>query len=261
MKKFIYLMAMVCTLGFFTACSSDDDDNDKDNFVRNEKIEGTWGLQEVEKIELDGGKGEFYKGSVKITWDCPADTKLNIDFGGGLVMPMDVKDQILPLMNNLANEYLPQILKNVTFTKDGKINATYSELPDEGETSDWKTAEGYASYTVANDNLIYVTIDADKATEDIDDAAEKAQIQGILQKYNKIPVNIRWNGSKPYFFVDKAFVQPMIANLVAMLDKVPTKDMDADDLQSINMLKGIMVQLPEIMNKTTTFELGLELIK
>ena len=42
MKKFIYLMAMVCTLGFFTACSSDDDDNDKDYFVRNEKIEGTW---------------------------------------------------------------------------------------------------------------------------------------------------------------------------------------------------------------------------
>ena len=42
---------------------------------------------------------------------------------------------------------------------------------------------------------------------------------------------------------------------------IPTKDMDADDLQSFNMLKGIMVQLPEIMNKTTTFELGLELIK
>lgn len=51
----------------------------------------------------------------------------------------------------------------------------------------------------------------------------------------------------------------MLANLVAMLEKVPT--MDADDLQSFNMLKGIMVQLPEIMNKTTTFELGLELIK
>lgn len=89
----------------------------------------------------------------------------------------------------------------------------------------------------------------------------KPRFKGILQQYNKIPVNIRWNGSKPYFFVDKAFVQPMIANLVAMLDKVPTKDMDADDLQSSNMLKGIMVQLPEIMNKTTTFELGLELIK
>lgn len=253
MKKFIYLMAMVCTLGFFTACSSDDDDNEKDNFVRNEKIEGTWNLQEVKENE--------YNGSVKITWDCPANTKLNINLGDGLVMALDVKEEILPLMNNMANKYLPQILKNVTFTKDGKINATYSELPDEGETSDWKTADGYASYSVANDNLIYVTIDANKATEDIDDAAEKAQIQGILQQYNKIPVNIRWNGTKPYFFVDKEFVQPMIANLVAMLEKVPTKDMDADDLKSFNMLKGIMGQLPEIMNKTTTFELGLELIK
>ena len=44
MKKFIYLMAMVCTLGFFTACSSDDDDND---FKRNEKIEGTWKVQDA----------------------------------------------------------------------------------------------------------------------------------------------------------------------------------------------------------------------
>lgn len=252
MKKFIYLMAMVCTLGFFTACSSDDD-NDEKEFVRNEKIEGTWNLQKVEKTDLDNGS-YLLSGSVKLTWDCPEGTTLNIKMGD-YEMPMDVNQMIIPMINNVSNQYLPQILKNVTFTKDGKINATYSELPDEGETSEWKTAEGYASYTVANDNLIYVTIDADKATKDIDDAEEKAQIKGILQQYNKIPVNIRWNGTKPYFFVDKAFVQPMIANLVAM------PDMDADDLQSFNMLKGIMVQLPEIMNKTTKFELGLELIK
>ena len=256
MKKFIYLMAMVCTLGFFTACSSDDDDNTQ---VRNEKIEGTWNLQEVKKTDLDNGS-YLLSGSVKLTWDCPEGTTLNIKMGD-YEMPMDVNQMIIPMINNVSNKYLPQILKNVTFTKDGKINATYSELPDEGEASDWKTAEGYASYTVANDNLIYVYIDADKATEDIDDAAEKAQIKGILQQYNKIPVNIRWNGAKPYFFVDKAFVQPMLAGLVAMLENVPTNDMDAEDLQSFNMLKGIMVQLRKIMNKTTTFELGLELIK
>lgn len=252
MKKFIYLMAMVCTLGFFTACSSDDDDNTS-------KIEGTWNLQKVEKTDL-GNDNYLLSGSVKLTWDCPEGTTLNIKVGD-YEMPMDVNQMIIPMINNVSNQYLPQILKNVTFTKDGKINATYSELPDEGEASDWKTAEGYASYTVANDNLIYVNIDANKATEDIDDAAEKAQIQGILQQYNKIPVNIRWNGAKPYFFVDKAFVQPMLAGLVAMLKNVPTDDMDAEDLQSFNMLKGIMVQLPEIMNKTTKFELGLELTK
>ena len=259
MKKFIYLMAMVCTLGFFTACSSDDDDNDKDFFVRNEKIEGTWNLQKVNRTDLDNGS-YLLSGSVKLTWDCPEGTTLNIKIGDNEI-PMDVNQMIIPMINNVSNQYLPQILKNVTFTKDGKINATYSELPEEGETSDWKTAEGYASYTVANDNLIYVTIDANKATEDIDDAAKKAQIKGILQQYNKIPVNIRWNGSKPYFFVDKAFVKPMIANLVAMLEKVPTTDMDANKQQSFNMLKGIMGQLPEIINKTTKFELGLELMK
>lgn len=251
MKKFIYLMAMVCTLGFFTACSSDDDDNTP----RNEKIEGTWNLQKVNRTDLDNGS-YLLSGSVKLTWDCPEGTTLNIKIGDNEI-PMDVNQMIIPMINNVSNQYLTQILKNVTFTKDGKINATYSELPEEGETSDWKTAEGYASYTVANDNLIYVTIDANKATEDIDDAAEKAQIKGI----NKIPVNIRWNGTKPYFFVDKAFVQPMIANLVAMLEKVPTTDMDANKQQSFNMLKGIMGQLPEIMNKTTKFELGLELMK
>ena len=259
MKKFIYLMAMVCTLGFFTACSSDDD-NDEKEFVRNEKIEGTWNLQEVTKQNLDNGS-EWYNGSAKFTWDCPEGTVLNIDMGD-FQMPMDINTVILPLMNNMANSYLPQVLKNITFTKDGQINATYAEASDdENAVPEWKTAVGYASYTVANENLIYVTINADKATEDIDDAAEKAQLKGILEQYKQIPVNIRWNGSKPYFFVDKAFVQPMIASLVTMIEKVPTTDMDQEDMSQFNMLKGILTQLPAIMDKTTKFEAGLELIK
>lgn len=258
MKKFIYLMAMVCTLGFFTACSSDDD-NDEKEFVRNEKIEGTWNLQEVTKQELNNG--EWYNGSAKFTWECPEGTALNIDMGG-FQMSMDINTVIYPLMNNMANSYLPKVLKNITFTKDGQINATYAEASDdENAVPECKTAVGYASYTVASENLIYVTIDADKATEDIDDAAEKAQLKGMLEQFKQIPVNIRWNGSKPYFFVDKAFVKPMIANLVIMIENVPTNDMDEEDLSQFNMLKSILNQLPAIMEKTTKFEAGLELIK
>ena len=64
MKKFIYLMAMVCTLGFFTACSSDDD-NDEKEFVRNEKIEGTWKVQDA------GMDPTTYQptGSVVLNWE------------------------------------------------------------------------------------------------------------------------------------------------------------------------------------------------
>lgn len=262
MKKFFYLMALVCTLGVFTACSSDDDDP---QIVRNEKIEGTWKLEDVTIKDL-GDQGELYVGSAKFTWDCPADTKITIDMGG---FPMEMPvATVTSLVNNLANTYLPQILKDVTLTADGKINATYTDLPEDAGFADasatisnWKKAEGYATYKVASENLIYVTVNADKATESIDDAEEKAQIKAILQKYNSIPVNIRWNGEKPYFFVDKAFVQPLLANLVAMLSNVPTDDMDEEDLASFNMLKGIVNQLPSIMEKTTTFEAGLELTK
>ena len=261
MKKFFYLMAIVCTLGFFTACS---DDNDDPQIVRNAKIEGTWKLEENTTKDM-GDQGELIVGSAKFTWDCPEGTTINIDMGG-MTLPMPVTT-VTALVNNLANTYLPQVLKDVTLTADGKINATYAELPDDTEsdasatTPAWKKAEGYATYKVVNDNLINVTVDADKATESIDDAQEKAQIKAILQQYNSIPVNIRWNGDKPYFYVDKAFVQPLLANLVAMISQVPTDDMDEDDLATFNMLKAIVNQLPDIMNKTTTFEAGLELTK
>ena len=83
----------------------------------------------------------------------------------------------------------------------------------------------------------------------------------MLEEFKRIPVYIRWNGSKPYFFVEKQFVQAMIASLVIMIDKVPKTDMDQEDLSQFNMLKGILTQLPAIMEKTTTFEAGLELTK
>ena len=260
MKKFFYLMALVCTLGFFTACS---DDNDDPQIVRNEKIEGTWNLEENSTVDM-GDQGELIVGSAKFTWDCPADTKITIDMGG---FPMELPvATVTALVNNLANTYLPQVLKDVTFTADGKINATYADLPEDTEsvastTPAWKKAEGYATYKVVNDNLINVTVDADKATDNIEDLQEKAQIKAILQKYNSIPVNIRWNGTKPYFYVDKAFVQPLLANLVAMISQVPTDSIDEDDLATFNMIKAIVNQLPDIMENTTTFEAGLELTK
>ncbi|MDD7068408.1 MAG: DUF4925 domain-containing protein, partial [Prevotella sp.] len=61
--------------------------------------------------------------------------------------------------------------------------------------------------------------------------------------------------------VDKAFVQPMIATMVGILSKVPTDDMDEEDLKSFLMLKGVLDQLPDLMDKTTKFEVGLELRK
>lgn len=252
MKKFIYLLAMVCSMSFLASCG-DDDDNEGSGAKRLQAIEGTW------KVWQEGDEEIGYKGSAIITWEIDDDAAINIDLGFG-AMPFKINEVVTPLANTLANKFLPNVLQSVTFTPDGKINAVYSDDED-GDDVEWEEANGYASYTVVNDNLLAVTLNADKVTEDIDDAALKAQVKTILKQFGPIPVNIRWNGANPYFFVDKAFVQPMIATMVGILSKVPTGDMDEEDLKSFLMLKGVLDQLPDLMDKTTKFEVGLELTK
>lgn len=251
MKKFIYLLAMVCSIGFLASCGDDDDDP---AVKRLQSIEGTW------NVWSEGDEMTGYKGSALITWEIDDDAAINIDLGMGQPMTFKINETVTPLANTLANKFLPNVLKSVTFTPDGKINAVYSDDAD-GDDVKWEEANGYASYKVMNDNLLAVTLNADKVTEDVDDPALKVQIQTILKQFGSIPVNVRWNGANPYFFVDKAFVQPMIATMVGILSKVPTGDMDEEDLKSFLMLKGVLDQLPDLMDKTTKFEVGLELRK
>ena len=247
LNKIFYLMAMVCTLGF-TACG-DDDDAPKDDTIQS-PIVGTW------NVWSQGNDYDGYTGSVQLNWEVEEGTSISLDLlGTGTPTEISIKETVVPLANSLGNKFLPKVLKSVTFTPDGKINAVVSDYDDDDIAPEWETVKGYATYKVISDNLISVSIDAEKATEGIDDPAEKAQIKTILKSYGTIPVNVRWNGEKPFFFVDKAYVQPMIAALVAFIDKVPTNAMDPD------MVKGVVKQLSGIMDKTSKFEAGIELTK
>lgn len=113
-----------------------------------------------------------------------------------------------------------------------------------------------------NDQLIMLHINADKATEGMDDPELKAQVRAILVKYSAIPINIRWNGpDNPYFYVDKAFIEPLIATMVGFVNKIPITDLDDDDIETFKMIKGVLNQLPAIMKQTTKFEAGIELTR
>ena len=252
MKKFIYLMAMVCTLGFFTACSSDDDNNEND-FKRNEKIEGTWKVQEA------GMDPTTYQptGSVVLKWEGSDDAV--IDIPGVFDEPYPVKDAIT-MAPMLLNSQLRSVLQDVTFNEKGQISATYKE---EADDKDWKVANDYASYQVVNENKITLFLNTTKITEDIDDAQEKAMITSMLDQFKTgIPVHVSYPAvNKVYFYVDKDFVAPIIAMLYAQVDKIPTTGMDKEDLAQFLILKTVVKQLPDIMKKTTKFEAGLELMK
>lgn len=239
MKKYFYLLAVICTLGF-TACSSDDDNN---NTQRLEALEGTWNVEKTDESS--------HEGSVKLNWEGKEGTSINITKDYAL----DLKKEALPLAASMANASLPTVFKSVTFNADGTLTAQYK---DEATDSDWKTATGYATYKVVNDNLITLYLNTDKITEGLD-AEEKAQLSNILNQYSQgISVNLRWNSdkSKVYFYVDKNFVQSLLTTLLAQLEKIQdTKD------ESLQLLKGIATQLPTIMNNTTKFEAGIELQK
>lgn len=252
MKKFIYLMAMVCTLGFFTACSSDDDDNEKDNVVRNEKIEGTWKIQEA---GFENGKST---GSVVLKWEGSDDAAITIP-GFNEDKPYLIKYAI-NMAPMLLNTQLRSILQDVTFNEKGQISATYKE---EANDKDWKVANDYATYKVVNENMITLFLNTTKITEDIDDVQEKAMITSMLDQFKTgIPIHVSYPAAnKVYFYVDKDFVAPIITMLYAQVNKIPTTGMDKDDLAKFKILKSVIDQLPTIMEKTTKFEAGLELIK
>lgn len=252
MKKFIYLMAMVCTLGFFTACSSDDD-NDEKEFVRNEKIEGTWNVQKP----FDANGNPTGTGSVVLKWEGSEDATITIP--GLIDDPYPIKDAI-SMAPMLLNSQLSSVLKDVTFNEKGQISATYKE---EADDNDWKVANDYATYKVVNENKITLFLNTTKITEDIDDAQEKAMITSMLDQFKTgIPVHVSYPATnKVQFYVDKDFVAPIITMLYAQVNKIPATGMDKDDLAKFMILKSVVNQLPAIMDKTTKFEAGLELIK
>ena len=248
MKKFIYLMAMVCTLGFFTACSSDDDND----FKRNEKIEGTWKVQEA-SFDANGNP----TGSVVLNWEGSEDATITIP--GLIDDPYPVKDAI-KMAPMLLNGQLRSVLKDVTFNEKGQISATYKE---EADDKDWKVANDYATYQVVNENMITLFLNTTKITKDIDDAQEKAMVAGMLDQFKTgIPVHVSYPATnKVRFYVDKDFVAPIIAMLYAQVNQIPTTGMDKDDKAQFMILKSVVNQLHTIMEKTTKFEAGLELIK
>ena len=48
----------------------------------------------------------------------------------------------------------------------------------------------------------------------------------------------------PYFYVDKAFIEPLIATMVGVVNKIPITDLDDDDIETFKMIKGVLNQLP-----------------
>ena len=267
MKKnlFYFLLAALCTVSF-TACSSDDNgDGENGGFT---ELEHEWSLEptvmEDASVNVTTNPDELATatGSVKVTWDCPEGTSLKLGEGED-AMEMPVAS-IKQLVENLGNTQLPNVLKSVEFKSNGQIVAVYKDAATTSIANDgWKTASDYATYKKVNNNKILVFLNTAKVTEGME-ADEKAALTEVLKIFKDgIPVNIRWsaNNTKAYFYIDKAFVTSLLDNqtLKAMLDSLANTDAETNSI--VTMIKAIINSAKDVMNKTTKFEAGLELMQ
>lgn len=267
MKKnlFYFLLAALCTVSF-TACSSDDNGNGEEGGFT--ELEHVWSLEptvmydESGKVTTNPDELATATGSVKVTWDCPEGTSLKLGEGED-AMEMPVAS-IKQLVENLGNTQLPNVLKSVEFKSNGQIVAVYKDAATTSIANDgWKTASDYATYKKVNNNKILVFLNTAKVTEGME-ADEKAALTEVLKIFKDgIPVNIRWsaNNTKAYFFVDKTFATSLLDNqtLKAMLDNLGNTD--AETNSTVIMIKAIINSAKDVMNKTTKFEAGLELMQ
>ena len=216
------------------------------------KLLATWNLEPVTMYNKYGHQTDdpyaaySWKGSFKMNWNISSDSPIMI------TPELSAQD-----VESILNQSLPMVLKTVAFTADGKIIAQYSEA---NYTPEWQIAEDYATYKVVDESKILVFLNNEKIVSTITDPAKKAAINALLAVFKDgIPVNVRFNDifNTAFFYLDQAYVTELLSNPVI----VKMLEINEQDGYSVLILKTLVQQLPELMEKTTKFEAGLELIK
>lgn len=216
------------------------------------KLLATWNLEPVTMYDKHGHETEdsyaaySWKGSFKMNWNISSDSPIMI------TPELSAQD-----VESILNQSLPMVLKTVAFTADGKIIAQYSEA---NYTPKWQIAEDYATYKVVDESKILVFLNNEKIVSTITDPAKKATINALLAVFKDgIPVNVRFNDifNTAFFYLDQAYVTELLSNPVI----VKMLEINEQDGYNVLILKTLVQQLPELMEKTTKFEIGLELMK
>ena len=199
---------LVCTMGIFSGCNKNDD---KKPF----ELAGKWNVKEM---------------PMDIVWEAPD----NVVIEAGKIK-LTVK-QLTAMMTPTLNELVQAGLKDVTFTADGKIEATYKKK----DSKEWMAAKDYATYNTKVANKILLHPDADKVF------AEMLFKAGI-------PVYYTSNGSSTRFYLDTETVKALRNVLPVLLASVKSIPDYAKPL--------IAKELPNLLEKSTKIEIGLTLTK
>ena len=252
------LLLLILGVTFFSACS-DDDDNDH-------ALVGTWKLGSV---QTDDGE-TFVSGPLSFQWVAEEGTTFPMF---GIPFPIE---SISGMAEGFGSILLAQVLKDVTFQKNGQVVATYSDAGvslDEAVTPTWKTSEPkYLSYKIVSGtkialypNIVNILAEADLSLESLGTLGlSQADLQTLMTFVNKvttegIPATYKMTNQdkKLEISLDKAFFDQVMALLPVLSKLIPEDSTD----ETIAMIKPIVEALPGVWAKTTEFKIGIRLEK
>ncbi|RRD72042.1 hypothetical protein EII41_11515 [Tannerella forsythia] len=220
-KSLMYCCLFVCAMGIFSGCNKDDDKNQSE-------LVGKWNVKEM---------------PMDIVWEAPD----NVVIEAGPIK-LTVK-QLAAMMTPTLNELVQAGLKDVTFTADEKIEATYKKK----DSNEWMTAKDYAKYNVKGENKIMLHPDADKVFAEMKGVDPNTLVAAKALFLAGIPVYYTQNGSSIRFYLDTKTVKALknvLPILLASVKNIP---------DSVKPL--LAKKLPDLLEKSTKVEIGLTMTK
>ncbi len=221
-KSLMYCCMFICAAGILAGCSKDDNEKKSD-------LAGKWNVNAKTPMDM--------------VWEAPDDVVIS---AGKLKLPVK---GLLGIIQPKLNSLIISGLKDVSFTTDGKIEATYK-----GKSStDWMSAKDYATYKVEGNNRLMLYLDADKVFAGMEgiDPAKMAAMKLLLK--SGIPVHYTITGSSARFYLDTETIKAMknvLPVLLASMKDIP------------DYVKPILpTELPKLLEKSTKIEIGVSMTK
>lgn len=186
---------------------------------------------------------------------------------------------MMPLLTQLTNKILPQVLQSVTFLADGNITATFSkagidltgEVTPVWQQSPVNMAQYYvrdgAIYVILNPYLIVgaaaggtpgtqasaVTTSPVPPTKAIDFGEIMARLQQIFSQ--GIPVHYTLEGGKAAIWIDQEPIMPFADLIPLIAGLIP----EGGNEMISALLGPILEQMPDILRGTTEMKIGINL--
>lgn len=247
--------------------------------LKNQALAGTYKLlpYNMNEDSTSDEYGTVYSEPIYVNWESSAEFNLF-----GTPMPISNLVRLLMVMPVLENnmrvpDMLCTLLQDVTFDTAGNIIATYADLDSEGATPAYlKSAPNMAQYVVTGGNSLRFFLNPQAVMRESTRVSSPIDINNLLGNVlaqlapmmkDGVPMYYKVNGNDTTIYLNtetllpllKQNVLPLLRNqtLIDTLVELVKQDEDMGFIAA--MLPDIITSLGDVIENTTTLEIGLNL--